>query len=158
MPSLSPGTPGAKEAYGISILREDLTVRIPPKALDRYNLIENDMVLLSSTRAGEAGLAIMNMEKAKQSVFKKITDKIDRPDKLFLEKSRVFAITGIKNGSIKLNNELRNAFHLKAGDRLLVIKSTTVAMSYTPVEIWIKKFRTRGFFEAIENMKNLEEF
>lgn len=32
MPGLSPGTPETKEAYGIPILRKDLSIQIPPKA------------------------------------------------------------------------------------------------------------------------------
>lgn len=45
MPSLSPGTPGAKEAYGISIIRDEMSINIPPKAFARYKLKENDVVL-----------------------------------------------------------------------------------------------------------------
>ncbi|MBN1409744.1 MAG: hypothetical protein JW969_02795 [Spirochaetales bacterium] len=46
MPSLMPGMPGAKEVYGISTIREDLKLRIPPKACDRYVLSERDTALL----------------------------------------------------------------------------------------------------------------
>lgn len=40
----------------------------------------------------------------------------------------------------------------------MVVKSTTLTMSYTLVETWKKKFESHGFYEAIENMKKLEEF
>ena len=40
MPSLSPGTPGTKEAYGISIIRDDISITIPPKAFKHYGLAE----------------------------------------------------------------------------------------------------------------------
>lgn len=158
MPSLSPGTSGAKEAYGVSIVRDDLSITIPPKALNRYGLSDNDMVLLSSTRIGEPGLAIMNKEKAYQSVFKEIIDRIDSLNAVFMQGKRVFSITCITDRKVFLTPELLNAFHLKKGDRLVVVKSTTVTMSYSPVEIWKRKFELHGFFEAIENMKKLEEF
>ncbi len=158
MPSLSPGTSGAKEAYGISVVRDDLSITIPPKALIRYELKDNDTVLLSSTRIGEGGLAIMNKEKAYQSVFKEIIDRIEKLNTIFMQRKRVFATTLITEGKVFLTPDLLIAFHLKKGDRLVVVKSTTVTMSYSPVEIWKKKFEQHGFFEAVENMKKLEVF
>ncbi len=158
MPSLSPGTPGAKEAYGISFIKDDLSITIPPKAFKRYGLSDKGIVLLTSTRIGEEGLAILNKEKAYQSVFKKIIDKIDQMNVIFLHNKRVFALTQVIEGKVFLTPELLNAFHLKIGDRLLVVKSTTVTMSYSPVEVWKKKLEKNGFFKAVENMKKLEEF
>ncbi len=158
MPSLSPGTPGAKEAYGISVIKDDLSITIPPKAFKRYGLSDKTVVLLSSTRIGEAGLGILNKEKAYQSVFKKIIDRIASLNTIFVNNKRVFALTQVIDGKIFLTPELLNAYHLKIGDRLVVVKSTTIAMSYSPVEVWKKKFESRGFYEAIENMKKLEVF
>jgi len=40
----------------------------------------------------------------------------------------------------------------------MVIKSTTITMSFTPVEVWIDIFNKHGFSEAIENMKKLQVF
>jgi hypothetical protein len=57
-----------------------------------------------------------------------------------------------------LTEELLTVFNLKKGDRLMVVKSTTVTMSYTPIEIWKYKFEQRGLYEAVENMKKLEVF
>jgi hypothetical protein len=158
MPSLSPGTPGAKEAYGISVLREDNTIRIPPKAFSRYNLRDNDMVLLTSTRKGECGFAVLNIEKAKKSVFNKILEKIDAIDTPVRVNSRPYAITRTKNGSITFNEDLLKAFELKTGERYIVIKSTTVAMSYNPVDIFRAKLRIHGFIEAVKNIDKLEIF
>jgi hypothetical protein len=158
MPGLSPGTPGAKEVYGISIIREDFTIHIPPKALARYGLTNYDPVLLTSTRKGEGGLAIMNYKKAKETVFKKFIDKIDEWDQLIFEKSRPFTLTRIQDGKIILNQDLLNAFNLKIGDNLLIVKSTTVTLSYSPVEVWKKKFLKQGFVDAIKNLDTLEIF
>ena len=51
-----------------------------------------------------------------------------------------------------------DAFFLKQGDRLLVIKGAAVAMSFMPVEIWEDKLAERGFNQAVENIGKLEEF
>jgi len=158
MPSLSPGTPGAKEAYGISIIREDFSICIPPKAFQRYQLANNDLVLLTSTRIEEPGLAILNYHKAYKSVFKKIIDKIELTDSPIWEKSRPYVLTKVKNSKVFLNKAILDAFNLKPRDRLLVIKSTTVSMCYSPVEVWKRKFIKRGFTEAIENLSKLEIF
>ncbi len=158
MPSLSPGTAGAKEAYGISILREDNSIRIPPKAFLRYNLKNNDLVLLTSTRVGECGFAILNIENAKKSVFKKIIDKIDTINTAVWINSRPYAITQTTDGTIAFNNELLKAFKLKIGERFIVVKSTTVTMSYNPIEILKAKLKSHGFFEAVNNIEKLEIF
>ena len=100
MPGLSPGMPGTKEAYGISVVAPDGTVRIPPKAFAHYRF-----------RAGD--------------------------------------------GAIRLAPELLAAFHLKPGDRLMSVKSTTVALSFTPAEIWQDKFRRRGLVAAAANVDRL---
>lgn len=158
MPSLSPGTSGAKEAYGISILREDLMIQIPPKALKRYNLADNDPVLLTSTRPGERGFANLNLEKAGKSIFKKVIDEIVGHDMVYWKNSRPYAITKVVNERISFNKELIDAFDLQPGERYLIIKSTTLAMSYTPVAIWKVKFEKIGFYESIKNMDSLEVF
>lgn len=158
MPSLSPGTAGAKEAYGISVLKEDHSIRIPPKAFIRYNLSDNAKVLLSSTRAGEGGFAILNIKKAGETVFGKIIERIESPDIPVLVNSRPYAITRTHNGTITFNDELMRAFDLKVGRRFLVIKSTTVTMSYNPVDLFKAKLEKHGFDEAVRNIDKLEVF
>ena len=38
------------------------------------------------------------------------------------------------------------------------VKSTTVALSFTPADIWKAKFAKRGLAEAVANMDKLDEF
>jgi bifunctional DNA-binding transcriptional regulator/antitoxin component of YhaV-PrlF toxin-antitoxin module len=158
MPSLSPGTPGTKEAYGISIIRDDLSITIPPKAFKHYGIADGEIVLLTTTHIGEGGIGILNREKAYKSVFKKFIDLIDQMNTFIENKNRYYALTQISSGKVFLTKELLNVFNLKKGDRLMVVKSTTVTMSFTPIEIWKRKFEQRGLFEAVENMKKLEVF
>lgn len=158
MPSLSPGTPGAKEAYGIAILRNDYSICIPSKALKRYNITNNDLVLLTSTRKGEGGLAVLNYNYAKQTVFSQIIQQINDIDLLVYIKSRPYALTKVLQNRVFLNNDFMEACNLKISDKLLVIKSTTIAMSFSPVEIWKIKFLKRGFTEAVKNLEKLDIF
>lgn len=158
MPSLSPGMPGTKEAYGISIIKDDLSIVIPPKAFEHYGLTNGDIVLLSTTHIGEGGMGIMIKERAYKSVFKSIIDRIDRLDSYIVNKNRYYALTKVVHGKVFLTAALLNVFNLKKGDRLMVVKSTTVTMSYTPIEIWQRKFLQRGLVEAVANMEKLTEF
>ncbi len=158
MPSLMPGMPGTKEAYGISIIREDSSVEIPPRAFERYDLINGGLVVLTTTHRGEGGFGLLNKERAEATVFERYINRMHEVDIVYWFNDRACALTAINNGKICLTFELMQAFHLKKGDRLMVVKSTTVAMSYTPIEIWKEKFARRGMFEAIENMSKLDEF
>ena len=158
MPSLIPGMSGTKEAFGISIINDDRSINIPPKAFKHYGLKNNTIVLLTSTHVGEGGLSILHKEKAYNSVFKTAIDKIDSLNKTIWDKKRVYTLTKLFDTKIILNAELLDTFNLKIGDKLMVVKSTTIAMSYTPIEIWKKKFEDRGLFEAVENMKKLKQY
>lgn len=158
MPSLMPGTPGAKEVYGISIVREDLSFNIPPKAFTRYELKKGDLALLVTTHRGEGGVALLNKARAEAAVFKKFLSQMDTPDTVYWFQNKAYALTTVGDGRIYLTPTMLDAFHLKTGDRLMVVKSTTVAMSFTPVEIWKEKFFRHGLHEAIENISKLEVF
>ncbi len=158
MPSLMPGTPGTKEAYGISVIRRDLSIKIPPRAFERYDLINGGLVVLTTTHRDEGGFALLNKERAEATVFEKYINQMHEIDTVYWFNDKAYALTVVKNGTIRLTLELMQAFHLGESDRLLVVKSTTVAMSYTPIAIWKEKFAKRGMFEAIENMSKLDEF
>ena len=158
MPSLMPGTPGTKEAYGISVIREDLSIKIPPSAFERYDLINGGLVVLATTHRGEGGFALLNKERAAATVFERYINQMHEIETVYWFNDKAYALIVINNGKICLTSELLQAFHLGEGDRLMVVKSTTVAMSYTPIAIWKEKFAKRGMFEALENMSKLDEF
>jgi|LDZT01.1.fsa_nt_gi hypothetical protein len=69
-----------------------------------------------------------------------------------------FVMLELKNGRLKANKDILRAFLLDKGDSFLTVKSTTVTMSFTPVETWKEIFKKHGFMEAIKNMKKLEIF
>jgi hypothetical protein len=158
MPSLIPGMPGTKEAFGISLINDDGSINIPPKAYKHYGLANNTIVLLTSTHVGEGGLSILHKEKAFNSVFKTTIDKIETTNKPIWKKDRAYALTKLIDTKVILTTQLLDTFNLKIGDKLMVVKSTTIAISFTPIEIWKKRFEDRGLFEAIENMEKLIQY
>ena len=158
MPSLMPGMPGTKEAFGISKIKDDLSLRVPPKAISHYNISERDYVVLTTGHREESGFGMIKKDTALRSVFEKFVEEIKNDREIYWFNNRAFSIIEINNGLAFLNNNILKAFYLSVGDRLMVGKSTTVTMSFTPVEIWIDIFKKHGFSEAIENMKDLEEY
>jgi hypothetical protein len=153
-----PGMPGTKEAFGISKIKDDLTLRVPPKAISHYKISEQDFVILTTGHIGESGFGMIKKETALKSAFKKFAQEIKNCEEILYFSDRAYSMLKIDNGLTLLTKDVLKAFYLNPGDRLLVVKSTTVTMSFTPVEIWEKKFKKHGFYEAIENTKNLEEF
>ena len=158
MPSLEPGKPGAKEAFGISVIGTDGTVRIPPKAFAHYDLHAGDEAVAVTTHRGEAGFALQNKARAEATVFRKYIAQLERPDEICRFQEKAYARIRMGDGMLRLSPELLTAFHLKPGDRLMSVKSTTVALSFTPVEIWKAKFRQRGMTVAVANLDKLAVF
>jgi hypothetical protein len=158
MPSIMPGMPGTKEAYGISIIGKNLCVAIPPKAISHYEFLNNSLVILTTTHRGESGFAVLNKKRAEQSIFKNKIDMLNQEDKVYWFDKKAYSLTRIKNGKIKLNTETMAAFYLATGYRLMSVKSTTIALSLTPAEIWKEKFVKRGLIETANNIDGLPVF
>ena len=158
MPSLDPGKPGTKEAYGISVIGVDGSVHIPPKAFAHYAFNAGDLAVGVTTHRGEAGFALLNKARAEATVFRKYIAQLDEPNAIHWFQEKAYTLISVGPGTIRLAPALRQAFHLKPGDRLMSVKSTTVALSFTPVDIWKVKFEKRGLAEAVANMDKLDEF
>jgi uncharacterized secreted protein with C-terminal beta-propeller domain len=90
--------------------------------------------------------------------FKKVIDKIDGIDQVYRINSRPYLITKVKNSKIYFDKDIVEGLDLEIGERYLIIKSTTKTMSYTPVDIWKRKFEKEGFLESIKNIDSLEIF
>ena len=155
MPGLSPGMPGTKEAYGISVVAPNGTVRIPPKAFDHYRFRAGELAVAVTTHRGEPGFALLNKARAEATVFGKIIAQLDASGEIRRFQDKAYALVCVGDGAIRLAPELLAAFHLKPGDRLMSVKSTTVALSFTPAEIWQDKFRRRGLVAAAANVDRL---
>jgi hypothetical protein len=153
-----PGMPGTKETFGISKIKDDLSLRVPPKAISHYKISEHDYVILITGHVGESGFGMIKKDTALKSVFKKFVKEIKNCEEILMPNDRTYSMLKIDNGVTRLTEDVLKAFYLNSGDRLLVVKSTTVTMSFTPVAIWENKLKKHGFYEAIESMKKLEEY
>jgi len=158
MPSLMPEMPGTKEAYGLSLIHNDFTVKIPPKALEKYNIVNGDILFLLTTHKGEGGFALIKKVNARKSVFNKFLNKIDDFNSVMWFNKKAYVTTQYTNDKIVLTKEILNAFDLKIGNKLMSVKSTTITLSFTPKDIWSKKFLMRGLDEASDNIEKLEIF
>ncbi len=158
MPSLHPGLPGTKETYGLSLIRKDGNVLLPPKASAHYGLVDGDQVLLITTHRGEGGFAVSRQQTAARSVFARFMAQLSAPDTIVWFDTKAYVLTSFADGQIRLTPEMLDAYHVMIGQKLMVVKSTTVVMSCTPVEIWERKFAQRGLSIAVENIQKLEVY
>jgi hypothetical protein len=158
VPSLMPGRPGAKEVYGVSVVRDDMAVAIPPEAARRYQIGEDDVVVLAATRRGEAGFGLLNREKAVATVLSREVSQVEGEEAVAWVRGKPYAQTRVIDGTVRLTPQMAEVFGLSAGDRLMVVKGARVAMAFTPVGIWMDRFARRGLHHAIERMAALEEF
>ncbi|MGD9780721.1 MAG: hypothetical protein AB7V14_01060 [Kiritimatiellia bacterium] len=158
MPSLDPGKPGTKEAFGISVVGLDGTIRIPPRAFAHYRFRAGDWAVAVTTHRGEPGFALLNKKRAEATVFRKFIAQLETPDEVRRFQDKAYALVRVDAGAIRLAPALLAAFRLKPGDRLMSVKSTTVALSFTPAEIWQEKFRKRGLDIAAANVDRLEVY
>lgn len=158
MPSLSPGTAGAKEVYGISIIRDDLQIAIPPKAFARYELEPDAFVLMVTGRRGEPGFGLQNKKHSETSVFAKNLNQMDKVNNIYWFQKKAWILTKLKDTKLFLTDDMMKAFHLEIGMKLMVVKSTTITMSYSPIEMWKAKLAQHGFFGAIKNIDTIEEY
>ncbi len=158
MPSLHPGLPGTKEVYGLSLIREKGWVALPPQAIAHYGLTDGDQVLLITTHRGEGGFAVSRRQTAAQSVFAQFMAQLSAPESVAWFDDKAYALTGFTAGGIRLTPEMLDAYHIAVGQRLMIVKSTTVVMSCTPAEIWQRKFAQRGMTIEMEAIEKLEVF
>jgi hypothetical protein len=156
LPSLMPGTAGAKEVYAIAVIREDSSIAIPPEALDRFEIRESDLVLLTTSHPGEAGFGLISSRKARGTVLEGLLDGVTE-DRLARSGKKRRVLSRVRGGRLGLLPDALEAFGLRKGDKLLVIKGAAAAMAYVPVEIWQEKLAKKGFDQAIRNIGKLRE-
>ncbi len=158
MPSLMPGMPGAKEVYGMVTVREDGSIRLPPRALERYGYRSEDQAFLVTGHRGKPGFGLVRRETGERSAFSRHVEGIEGMDTVKWTDGKAYSMVEVKEGRFRLSPQLLEAYHLEVGLELLVIKSTTVAMGFAPAEEWRENMERRGLLEAVENMERLPRF
>ena len=158
MPNLDPGRPGTKEAFGITVVAPDGVVRIPPKAFAHYEFRAGELAVAATTHRGEPGFALLNKSRAETTVFRNIIDQLPQPDDVQRFNGKAYSLVRLGPDCLHLSPCLLDAFLLHPGDRLMSVKSTTVALSFSPAEIWAEKFRKRNRLLAAANVAKLDVF
>ena len=115
MPSLMPGRPGTKEAFGFSIIREELEVSVPPKALARYGLKADDEVVLTTTHRGEGGFALLIPDRARETVFAAYLARLTRPEKVYWFLEKAYTAVVLREGRLFLTPEILQAIRRGGG-------------------------------------------
>lgn len=134
MPQLNKG---GKFVFGFSVVRDDLTIHIPPQALSEYDATRDDKVIIFTGSKITGGFCVTTYPLLSGSKLKHILE--DCPalkDCLLSEgefiqyKGRKYAWLGIDgNGFIKLPQSTLEVLKLQPGMELLSIRSSDIAFT-----------------------------
>lgn len=128
---------GGKFIFGKSLIREDLTIHLPPQALTEYNAISEGKVYLFTGSKITGGFCVTRKRLLKPSKLGHIL--IDNPALLnyqtvegeFIKyKGRSYCWISIsETGVIQLNQKMVDFLHLEIGMELLSIRSSDIAFT-----------------------------
>lgn len=134
MPQLNKG---GKFVFGFSVVRDDLTIHIPPQALSEYDATRDGKVIIFTGSKITGGFCVTTYPLLSGSKLKHILE--DCPalrDCLLSEgefiqyKGRKYAWLGIDgNGVIKLPQSTLEVLNLHLGMELLSIRSSDIAFT-----------------------------
>jgi len=91
---------------------------VPSKALEHYNILSQDTIVLTTGRKGESGFGLIKKETALTNVFSKHVKKIKEKGKVCNFNDRDYVMLEIKDGKIKLNQKILKTFLVDIGLRL----------------------------------------
>lgn len=128
---------GGKFVFGLSLLRDDLTIHIPPQAMNEYGLgLENKVYLISGSKK-TGGFVITRKGLLYDSKIGNILR--DTPALCYYQlqegemikyKGRYYCWTEITgSGSILLTEAIMTQFSLEKGMKLLSIRSSNIAFT-----------------------------
>lgn len=128
---------GGKFIFGKSLIREDLTIRLPTQALAEYNATSEGKVYLFTGSKVTGGFCVTRKGLLKPSELGHILT--DNPalqnyqtteGKFVKYKGRSYCWVNIsENGVIQLNQQILDFLNLKIGMELLSIRSSNIAFT-----------------------------
>ncbi len=134
MPQLNKG---GKFIFGLSVVRDDLKIHIPPQALSEYDATRDDKVIIFTGSKITGGFCVTTFSLLSDSKLKHILE--DCPalrdcqlsaGEFIQYKGRKYAWLGIdSNGVIKLPQSTLKALELQPGMELLSIRSSDIAFT-----------------------------
>lgn len=116
-----------KYVFGWSVLRPDRSVPLPPEAVAEYGLPENGGVILLSGSKTSQGMRVGVPSRLQGTVLDPASA-IPRGDGLSRLKGALLGGASIAGGVIRAPAAVLEAFGLAAGDRLLVIRGSNLAL------------------------------
>ena len=128
---------GGKFIFGMSVIRPNGLVRIPPQAAEEYGITSEGQVYLFTGSKSTGGFCVTRRGLLLPSSLGHILTENPRllsrkfPNDTFLPyKGRAYCRTKIsKSGEIKLTGEMMALLDLKPGMPLLCIKSSNIAFT-----------------------------
>lgn len=134
MPQLNKG---GKFVFGFSVVRDDLTIHIPPQVLSEYNATQDGKVIIFTGSKITGGFCVTTYSLLSSSKLKHILedcpalrDGLLSAGEFIQYKGRKYAGLGIdSNGVIKLPQSTLEVLELQSGMELLSIRSSDIAFT-----------------------------
>lgn len=134
MPQLSKG---GKFVFGISILRSDFTVRIPPQTIEEYNITADDDIILFTSSKSTGGFCVTSRRLLETSQLKNILSECPLigqntapPLEFVRYKGMAYCRAKInENGILQLTDQAAGYLGLEIGSELMVIRSSNIAFT-----------------------------
>lgn len=134
MPQLNKG---GKFVFGLSVVRDDLTIHIPPQALSEYNATQDGKVIIFTGSKITGGFCVTTYSLLSSSKLKHILedcpalrDGLLSTGEFIQYKGRKYAWLGIDStGVIKLPQSTLEVLELQSGMELLSIRSSDIAFT-----------------------------
>jgi len=132
---------GGKYVYGWSVVSPSGEINIPPEAGSEYGIEgEQDLVLIQGSETS-GGFGISRLPVLKESAMGVILERYSELEKapsgqpVMVEgRSKIYARSHLgADNRLRLTDEMQKAFGIKAGDRLLVIRGSDIALSFAAV-------------------------
>ena len=128
---------GGKFIFGKSLIKEDLTVNLPPQALEEYNATSEGKLYLFTGSKVTGGFCVTRKGLLEQSKLSHIlTDNPELQNYKTIEgefvkyKGRSYCWIKVSNeGIIQLNDDMMKFLDLRIGMELLSIRSSDIAFT-----------------------------
>lgn len=126
-----------KFIYGWLKVGADNQVPLPPPALEEYRIKpDTDLILLQGDKI-EGGFSVVSLEKLKASAMGVILERYSQLEKapagegvVVQGRSKIYARVHLgADGRLRLPAAVQKAFKIKAGDRLLAVRESEIAVA-----------------------------
>ncbi|MGP1474855.1 MAG: hypothetical protein ACTTJ1_05555 [Treponema sp.] len=133
MPQMSKG---GKYIFGWSVIHENGEMTFPTSAIQEYKLQKEQYVYIVSGSKQTGGFCVMSEPLLSQSKLKHILkenpnleDRSLKEGELITYKGRKYGWLTLKNNGVHLSTFLMQTLDIKAGDKLLAIRSSNIAFT-----------------------------